>query len=561
MKRIPDDMQETLVIPTAPADVVFRGGLVYSPGWGSPRPASVAISRGCITFVGSDSGVRDRCGPETETIDLHGRLLLPGFHDAHLHPIIGALDMIECSLQGLSGVDAYLAHVREYAGRNADKPFIRGSGWLYGAFPPIGPSKALLDAIVPDRPVFIKAIDGHSGWVNSKALAMAGITRVTPDPVGGHIERDPTSGEPTGTLREWSAMGLVTALMAKPGPEEQLRGAAFFLKTAAKFGITAFHEAMGKPPFLKAWSILEERGELTARMCASLFCDPDRGPEQMIDLLDVHARYDRPMMRVHTGKLFLDGVIEGGTAWVSRPYANNPSNYGEPIWESANFRRVVSALDRVGLQAHIHAVGDAAIRLGLDGLEQARSENGTRDSRHQIAHADMVSREDLHRFAKLGVIANIQPSWFYMDGNFTEGVLQGLGPERAHALYPMRSLLGSGARLACSSDWPFGGDTITFNPLNTVRTAVIRRGIGGGIDETYIPEERVTLAQAIDAHTLGSAFVDFRDRETGTIESGKRADLIVLDRNLFELPAFEIHTAKVLLTLLDGRSVWRAPEF
>ncbi|MBF0500679.1 MAG: amidohydrolase [Candidatus Riflebacteria bacterium] len=549
------------ILTSEPADIVFRGGFVYSPGWGSPRPLAVAVSGGRIVFVGPETDLKPFVGLRTETIDMHGKLLLPGFHDAHLHPLIGALDMLECALQGVQGVDAYLENVREYAVKHSDKPFIRGSGWLYNAFPPSGPTKQLLDAVVPDRPVFIKAIDGHSAWVNSKALMIAGITRDTPNPTGGLIERDATTGEPSGTLREWSAMGLVSGLMAKPGPAEQLEGARLFLEKAASFGITAFHEAMGKPPFLKAWSTLWERGKLTARVCASLFCDPDRGPEQIIDLLDVRARYDRSLLRIHTGKLFLDGVIEGKTAWVRQAYEGEPRNFGEPIWDAVNFRRVVSALDRVGLQAHIHAVGDAAVKLALDGLEQARSENGPRDSSHQIAHADMVSRDDLPRFARLGVVANIQPSWFYMDGNFTKSVLGPLGPERAHALYPMRSFLQSGASVACSSDWPFGGDVITFNPLDTIRTGVTRRGIGRGIDETYVPNECVTLAQMIDAHTRGAAFADFRDSQTGSVESGKRADLILLDRNLFEMHPLEIHTAKVLLTLFDGLPIWRAPGF
>ncbi len=542
------------------ADIILVNVLL----WGgredaAPRPGmALAIAGDRIVRRGAAPDVLDLRGPATEVIDLRGLLLIPGFRDAHLHPMIGAIDLVECRLSGPADADSYLAQLREYAGKHADRPFIRGSGWIYAAFPKTGPHRERLDEIVSDRPVFLKAIDGHTGWVNTAALRLAGITRETPDPVGGAIERDPATGEPTGFLREWPAMGMVTGKLPKPGIDEYLEGARLFLAQAAKFGITAVHDAVGKPPFIAAWERLDELGELTLHVTASQFGNPESGPEHIAELLEIRNRWKSPRRKIGAAKISLDGVVEGRTALLLDAYADTPGCFGESMWEAADVRRFVADLDAAGFQTHFHAVGDAAVRLALDALDAARKANGPRDSRHMIAHADLVHPADVPRFAGLGVIANLQPAWYYHDSNFDGVALPCLGPGRAFRQFALRALRDAGTRFAFSSDWPFGGDALTFNPLDGIETAITRRGTGKSDAPPFVPDQAVDLVTMLDGFTRGPAFADFDD-DAGTIAAGNRADLAVLDRDLFSTPPAEIHEARVRLTVAAGRITWRDP--
>lgn len=522
-----------------------------------PKPGmALAVAGDRISMIGEAGDVLVLRGPRTQLIDLGGSLLLPGFRDAHLHPMIGAIDLIECRLSGPAEPASYLAQLREYAKRHQDRPFIRGSGWIYAAFPKSGPNRKQLDEVVSDRPVFLKAIDGHAGWVNTAALHLAGITRETPDPVGGAIERDPATGEPTGFLREWPAMGMVTGKLPKPGIDEYLEGARLFLARAAKLGITAIHDAVGKPPFIAAWERLDQLDELTLHVTASQFGNPELGSGHVEELVEIRKRWKSPRRRIGAAKISLDGVVEGRTALLLEPYADAPGTFGEAMWDADEVRRFVAALDAVGFQTHFHAVGDAAVRLALDSLEAAQLANGRRDSRHMIAHADLVDANDLPRFSRLGVIANLQPAWYYRDSNFDSVALPCLGRERVFRQFQLRSLRDSGAALAFSSDWPFGGDMLTFNPLDGIETAITRRGIGNADVRPFVPEQAVDLVTMLDGFTRGPAFADFED-DAGGLEVGKRADLAVLDRDLFAIPATEIHEARVRLTMAAGRITWR----
>jgi len=540
------------------ADLILVNALLWrSREDATPRPnRALAVSGDRIVRLGDASDILELRGPATEMIDLGGSLLLPGFRDAHLHPMIGAIDLVECRLSGPADAVSYLAQLRDYAGKHPDSPFIRGSGWIYAAFPKTGPRREQLDGIVPDRPVFLKAIDGHTGWVNSAALQLAGITRETPDPAGGVIERDPATGEPTGFLREWPAMGMVTGKLPKPGIDEYLEGARLFLAQAAKFGITAVHDAVGKPPFIAAWERLDELDELTLHVTASQFGNPEAGPEHIAELLEIRNRWKSPRRKIGAAKISLDGVVEGRTALLLDPYADAPGCFGEAMWEAADVRRFVVDLDAAGFQTHFHAVGDAAVRLALDALEAARKANGLRDGRHMIAHADLIHPADLPRFARLGVVANLQPAWYYHDSNFDGVALPCLGQERAFRQFELRILRDAGTRFAFSSDWPFGGDALTFNPLDGIETAITRRGTGKTNTPPFIPDQSVDLVTMLDGFTRGPAFVDFDD-DAGTIAVGNRADLTALDRDLFSIPAAEIHEARVRLTVAAGRVTWR----
>ncbi|HEY9068981.1 MAG TPA: amidohydrolase [Candidatus Ozemobacteraceae bacterium] len=540
------------------ADIILTNMTIWAGrSFSESRPGiSIAIAADRILRIGDPVDVLSLRGPATEVIDLRGGLLLPGFRDAHLHPMMGAIDLVECRLSGPPDPVGYQDQVRAYAGAHPGRPFIRGSGWLYAAFPKEGPNRSLLDAVVPDRPVFLKAIDGHSGWVNTAALQLAGITRDTPEPVGGSIQRDPETGEPTGFLREWPAMGMVTSQLPKPGLDEYLEGARMFLAQAARLGITAVHDAMGKPPFLATWERLDQLGELTLHVTASQFGNPELGPEHIEELLEIRRTWKSPLRRIGPAKISLDGVVEGRTALLLEPYADAPETCGEAMWDASDVRRLVSGLDAAGFQTHFHAVGDAAVRLALDALEAARLANGPRDARHMIAHADLVDVQDLPRFAALGVIANLQPAWYYRDSNYEGVALPCLGRARAERQFALRALRDAGAPLAFSSDWPFGGDMLTFNPLDGIETAITRRGTGRQADEPFVPEQSVDLVTMLDGFTRGAAFADFDD-EAGVIAEGGRADLTVLDRDLFAVPAERIHEARCLLTVAAGRITWR----
>ncbi|OIP25806.1 hypothetical protein AUK22_07640 [bacterium CG2_30_54_10] len=545
-------------MPARIHDWDLRNATVHLAGKPPLRDGVVLVRAGKIAWVGpASSAPKPDAG--ARQLDLRGKTVLPGFQDAHLHPFIGAIDLEECRLSSGDDPDACRMKIRAYAASHPEKPFIRGSGWGYGAFPSPGPRREMLDEIVSDRPVFLKANDGHSAWANSAALRLAEIDQNTISPGGGVIERDPETGFPTGILHEWPVMKLVTDHFPKPGREEMLAAGRLFLAQAARFGITAIHDAQGKDPHPDLYFALEEAAELTLRVTASRRCHEDKGEEQLDEIRHVTAKFRSPLFRFTSAKVFIDGVTEARTAFLLEPYSDRPDIYGEPMWNPDHLSLMIHALGRINIPIHVHAVGDAGVRFALDAIERSNALGVRRNLRHQITHADLIDRVDMPRFAALGVIANLQPAWFYKDSYFETVTLPSLGLERTKRLYSLASLLRAGAKVACSSDWPFGGDTITFNPLVSIRAAVLRRGPEQPCGNELGMQESVPLATMLDLHTLGSAYANFCEGETGSIAEGKLADLAVVDRDLFSEPVEEIHQAKVLLTLLGGRPIWRDP--
>jgi predicted amidohydrolase YtcJ len=541
------------------ADLVLRDALVYTADQRQSWAEAVAIRKGTIVYVGSTDGLRPFVGPETQVRELPGRLILPGFRDAHIHPLTGSLNLFECRLIGSADPRAYLSQVAVYARANEDQPFIRGGGWLPDAFPDCGPHRSDLDAIVADRPVLLKSIDGHSAWINTRALELAGITADTANPPGGLIERDPRSGKPTGTLREWSAMDLVASRFPPPTLADRVTAGWAFMEMAARLGIVSIHEAMAKEDELAAYRALDQSGELTLRVQAALLCEPEKGRDQIEDLLALRQTYQGGLLAPRTVKIFVDGVVEGHTAWLIDSYADRPGFCGERLWSPEELNGMAAALDRAGFQLHLHAVGDGAVRMALDAFEHVALVNGHRDRRPMIAHCDLIDPVDLPRFHSLGVVANLQPLWFYAERNFRKMTLTFLGSERAWRLYPMQSLLTSGAAVTCGTDWPFSGELNTFNPLMAIQVGVTRRGLDADAAPVYAPEQCVSLTALIDAHTSGGAYADFQEHLTGTLTVGKSADLICLDRNIFALPPSEISQARILLTIFQGKQVYQAP--
>jgi predicted amidohydrolase YtcJ len=537
------------------ADLLLTGARVHTMDAAHPHAEAVAIAGGRIVAVGSSSSADERRGPHTEVVALDGCMLLPGFQDAHIHAIHGGIVQSQCDLHDVGGVDSYLERIASYAAKHAGEPWIVGGGWSMDDFPGGTPHRSLLDRVVPDRPVFLPNRDWHGAWVNSRALQLAGIDRATSDPSGGRIERDP-DGEPSGTLHE-HAMDLVESLIPPPTSEQRVEGLRRAQRQLHALGVTSWQEAMVGDDELDTYLTLAGRGELTARVVLSLLWDRDSDEHQIDKLIERRDRVRVDRLRANTVKIFQDGVVENYTAAMLGPYLDGSGaetdNAGMSMIEPEALKRYVSLLDARGFQVHFHAIGDRAVREALDALEAAQRLNGTNDLRHHIAHIQVIHPDDIPRFASLAVVANAQPFWACMEGQMRDLTIPFLGPERSRHQYPFASLLRAGATVAFGSDWPVS----TPNPLWEIEVAVTRMPIKDQSVGPFLAQERVALHDALVAFTRGSAFVNHQEKETGSIEVGKMADLVAVDRDLFE--AESIAEAQVVLTLVDGHPVHASP--
>lgn len=538
--------------PVLPADLVLRGGAIYTLWPERPWAEAIAVREGHISYVGDDAGVLPYVTVGTRVIELAGRMVLPGFQDTHAHPLSGGLELGECNLYDAKTPAEVEGIIRAYAAAHPAAAWIRGNGWQLPVFPRANPTRELLDRIVPTRPAFFYAADGHSGWANSAAFALAGINRDTEDPPNGRIERDDRTGEPSGTLRE-SAVELITRHLAPYTPEERLGAVRRALKEANRLGITSITDADAGPEYLTAYHALDARGELTARVTAALHSEEGPVEAEAVRLRGLREQYRRgSRLTVNTVKLYADGVLEARTAAVLAPYLDKPGDSGSLNYEPEDFTARIAAFDRDGFQIHVHAIGDRAIRETLDALQHAREVNGARDRRTVIAHLELFDPADIARFRALGVIASFQPYWAQADEYITELTEPALGPVRSRWLYPIGSMLRSGAIVAGGSDWTVS----SLNPLDAIQVAITRRPVETPLGPAWIPEERVDLAPMLAAYTINAAYATHMERETGSLAPGKLGDMIVIDRNLFTVPVTEIHTARVVLTLLEGKPVW-----
>jgi predicted amidohydrolase YtcJ len=539
------------------ADIVITGGLIYTAEASQPFAKALAVCGSRIVYVGSMSGVAEWIGPGTEVINGEGCLTCPGFRDAHIHPLHGSLAWVECALDSETSADAYVRKVAAFAADDVKKPVIRGKGWRQGFFPPQGPHKSLLDNMIPDRPVYLMSMDGHSAWVNSCALRLAGVDKGTCDPAGGLIERDISTGEPTGTLREWPAMDLVNICLPAHHHDDIMGAMAVFMEMAARAGMVAIHDAGAREKELAIYSVLARQEALTLDIGASLVFEPDEGIEQIVKLMALQKQYGSELLRPLTAKIFLDGVLESHTAYLSAPYTDRPDLQGTLVWKESDLHDIVVALEKRGFSIHIHAVGDETVRLALDAFTSARKINNIVNLRHQIAHLDLLTDADMERMRRLSIIANMQPLWFYEDESFREVILPAIGVERAQRLYRLCTLLSRGAKVCFSSDWPYSGGLSTFKPLEAIQIGLTRKSLEGKEREPFLAAERVELRQLIDGFTINSAYAAFQEEETGSLKVGKRADVVVLDRNLFAIPPEEICHTRVLLTLFRGKTIFR----
>jgi hypothetical protein len=536
------------------ADLVITGAEVYTMDAARRWAGAVAIRGDRVVAVGTERHVRDRFPHAVEVLHLPGRMVLPGFQDAHVHPPFAGRYRLHVSLHDLPGVDAYRDAVAAYARAHPYEPWIFGGGWAMAHFPGGTPAKELLDDIVPERPVFLMNRDVHGAWVNSKALEMARITRETPDPWDGRIERDPATGEPTGTLHEGAAYSFADEHLPEPSREEWERAILVAQEHLHSLGITGWQDAWVTPATEDAYRSLAERGDLTARVVGALWWDRHRGIEQVKDLEERRSRGSVGTFHATSVKVMTDGVLEDRTGALLRPYCDadghETDESGIAYVDHDELATAVIALDAEGFQVHMHSIGDRAVRNALDACEAARAANGARDARHHIAHLQLVQPDDLPRFRELGVVANCQPYWAQHDPQMDELTVPFLGADRVPLQYPFGSLQAAGATLAFGSDWSVS----TPDPLEEMEVAIRRADPSTRDAEPFLPDQRLGLHLALAAFTKGSAYVN-RDDDAGSIEEGNRADVVVLDRNLFEADDGTVADARVEHTIAAGRVV------
>ncbi|HZD18359.1 MAG TPA: amidohydrolase [Actinomycetota bacterium] len=554
---------------TEPADLAFLNGAVYTVDAARRWARAVAVREGRIVAVGTDDRIRELVGPGTDVIDLRDRMLLPGFQDAHVHPPSAGMEMLRCNLSDAFALQEYERLVATYAAEHPDAGWILGGGWSMSLFPGGNPPKDVLDRLVPDRPVYLTSRDGHTAWVNSKALEIADVTDQTLDPRDGVIIRD-RDGWPAGALHE-GAMTLVEKWVPEDTREDWVEGLRVAQAHLHRLGITAWNDAIvgGSYPTLDAYLAFAGAGELTARVIGSLWWDRHRGDEQIDGLLTARERGRAGRFAASAVKIMQDGVVENFTAATLSPYLDEDGhptgNAGKSYVEPEALKGYVTRLDAEGFQVHFHALGDRAVRESLDAIEAALAANGPSDRRHHLAHLQVVHPEDIPRFRALGAVANAQPLWAVNEPQMLELTIPFLGPERSGWQYPFASLVRAGAMLAMGSDWSVS----SANPLEEIHVAVNRTAFPDAlyapeersVTDPFIPHERLDLPTAIAAFTMGSAYVNHLDDVTGSIEVGKHADLAVLDRNLFAHPLDEIHAARVELTLVEGDRVFTAEGF
>ncbi|MFF7329557.1 amidohydrolase family protein [Streptomyces sp. NPDC008150] len=542
------------------ADLVFTNGTILTMDSARSRATSLAVTGGRVTAVGHDE-VRQLVGPQTELVDLRGRLLLPGFQDAHVHAVMGGVELGECDLTGTVDPQEYRRRIRAYSDAHPEKEWITGGGWSMESFAGGLPTRQALDAVVPDRPVFLFNRDHHGAWVNTRALEVAGITAATPDPRDGRVEREP-DGTPTGALQE-GALALVARHLPALTAADRLAGLLRAQELLHSLGITAWQDALlcgadGYPDPSDAYLTAARDHTLTASVVGSLWWRRDAGEEQIADLLDKRERLTHGRLRCSTVKIMQDGVAENHTAAMTAPYLDGcgcaTGNSGISFIAPDALKRYVTALDAEDFQVHFHALGDRAVREALDAVAAARAANGRRDTRPHLAHLQLVHPDDLGRFRELGATANLQALWAAHEPQMDELTIPFLGPERTAWQYPFGDLLRAGATLAAGSDWPVSSP----DPLAAVHVAV-NRVLPDSDAGPFLPEQSLDLTTALAAYTAGSAYVNHLD-DTGSLRPGNRADLVVLDRDPFAAPAGEIGSARVHLTYVDGHRVHASPD-
>jgi len=543
--------------PSGSAAILFINGHVFTSNPAQPWVEAVAISDGRILEVGPSEALAKYRGPGTQVVDLRGHMAMPGMIDTHTHFLWGSYGLAGIQLYEARNVDQVRKVLRDYAKSHPDEKWVYGAGWYYGSFWPTGlPTKELLDEVFRDRPASIMSEDGHSLWVNSRALAASKITRETPNPGGaarGIIVRD-NHGEATGVLEEGAKSLVLKVMNATISQEEKLRRLQLGMAFANQHGITGVVNATGDIPEMELYQELHKRGELTVRT-ATAFAD-DVGvrhtlsEQELANFEEARRRFQDDWVRAGIVKFFADGVIETHTAAMLAPYANTPGQKGDTLYTPEEFKRDFLELDRRGFQVMTHAIGDGAVRTILDAYEAVEKQNGPRDRRWRIEHMETVDAVDRPRLAQLRVLAAIQPWCCPQKG---EPWADNVGPERLSEAIPWQDIVSAGATLIMGSDWPVE----SLDPFPIMQMGLTRKSTFQKTDEAFFPKQALTLDQMLAGYTRNAAYGEFMDNRLGTLQPGKLADMVVLSQDLYKVPADTIAQTKVLLTVVGGKIVWR----
>src|SRR5579885_1111114 len=552
MRRLLPAMLMCATLPPAgaqpAADLALVHGKIWTVNEARPLAQALACRAGRIVAVGADAEVQPWIGASTKVIDLHGRRVVPGFKDAHVHFYNGGRNLAGVQLRHARSQAEFRQRIGEFAAKQPAGRWITGGDWDHENWSPAElPTRWLVDEVTPRNPVFVNRLDGHMALANSVALKLAGITRQTPDPPGGAIVRD-ARGEPTGVLKD-AALEAVNRVEPPPTPAEIAEALRAAMRYAAENGVTSVQDMSAAPEILRVYQDLLAAGELTVRVYGA----QPLASWQRLGGIGLHGAFGGDKLKIGLLKGFADGSLGSTTALFFDPYLDAPQTSGlasdEMIPESKMRDRILDA-DRAGLQVAVHAIGDKANHLILGMFEQAERQNGRRDHRFRIEHAQHLRPEDIPRFARLRVIASMQPYHAIDDGRWAE---KRIGPERAKGAYAFRALLDAGAVLAFGSDW----FVAPMQPLRGIYAAATRRTLDGKHPEGWVPEQKISVAEAIRAYTMGSAYAAFDEHNKGSLEAGKLADLVVLSDDILTIPPAEIARTRVVLTVFDGRIIYQ----
>jgi predicted amidohydrolase YtcJ len=548
------------VPPPEPADLVIKNARVYTMDPSRPRAEALAIRGDRILAVGSEAEIERRLSPGTRVLDGHGRTVLPGFIDSHNHISFGS-DPEVLDLAGARTLAELAGRVRAFASSHPGLDWIEGEGWNYSALPGGRlPTARDLEGVTGGRPAFLVSYDAHTVWLNREAILKIGIGPRTTSLPFGEIDRDP-GGKPTGLLRSFATLGLsqegqaaLRRVVPSYSTERRYERLKRNLATAAGFGITTVVDPQVFLEDLPLYARARDEGILQPRLQLALFHPRGMPDADLVKFDEARRAYDDDRLRVAAVKLYIDDVVEPHTAAMLAPYSDRPDLRGDTLYPPEEFKDVVAALDRLKFQMFIHAIGDRGIRVALDALQAARERNGPRDSRHQLVHIECLSPADVGRFKELGVVACMQPRHCAPDISGKWAV--NIGPERSRLAWAFRSLRDAGAVLAFASDW----NVAEMDPLVGIDTALTRRALDGTPAGGWIPGQTIDLETALRAYTIQGAYANFVDTVRGSIVPGKEADLVMLSDDLFDLQPDRIRKARVVLTLVGGREVYRSPE-
>ncbi len=528
------------------ASLILKNAKVWTVDETHPQAQAVAVLWDRVLKVGTNDDMEALAGPDTRVLDLGGRLVLPGFNDAHVHFTIGGLSLLGVKLRNAASPEEFKRRIGEFARTLPRGEWILGGDWDHELWPgaPL-PTRQWIDAVTPDNPVFVNRLDGHMGLANSRALELAGVNRSTRNPDGGAIVRD-TAGEPTGILKD-AAASLVERFIPPPAPEVLRRAILAALAEARRVGVTSVQD-LPSASEVAAYQALQQSGELTLRITCRY---PLPAYRQQADA-GLRAGFGSPWLRIGGVKGFADGSLGSTTALFFTPYMDSPSSSGLPapmMFPEGNMKKMVTAADAAHLQVVVHAIGDKANNIMLNIFEEVQKENPRWDRRFRIEHAQHLQASDIPRFAKLGVIASVQPYHAIDDGRWAE---KRVGKERLKGIYAFRSLIDAGARLAFGSDW----SVAPMSPLLGIYAAVTRRTLDGKNPRGWIPEQKITVPEAIKAYTQDSAYGEFQEDIKGTITPGKLADFVVLSEDILAIPPDQIEKTEVICTIAGGKIVF-----